>query len=416
MRIITILSLLTILSTSSEAAPGELDLKSAALKQFEEGNYRKAIQYLKKAEQSFPNSPEIYYYLGYFTHYLCYDSIPLSGFDLDKSEEVLDYLSKAVELDPDYGNAYYFIGAECGARARIKLMQGDIEGAREEFIRGRSLGGYPDWLIEYARNVLKSCSENAILFLGGDADTNPVEYLQLVEDYRPDISAIPSALLSRPWFVKMIRDGIDEVLPPAPLSWSDYQIMNMHNYKWKSNTIEIEICEEAVQEYRVEKGLFRWDLDPDISDHLLSAGTAAMADIITTNYFRRDIYFSLAMGKVESLNDNMQLCGLAMKLLPIPVSGTDLEVDTDSARRVLVNTGSYQKLPSLAANDMPRVSGILLNYPAALLKLCGYHLRKGEKENASDIFELMDETGMEKYIEMGRLKPHLEMYRKMVTE
>ncbi|MFO7915138.1 MAG: tetratricopeptide repeat protein [Candidatus Krumholzibacteriales bacterium] len=416
MKAIIILSVLIILSSVPEAASGELDLKSAALEQFEEGNYRKAIQYLKEAEQSSPDNPEIYYYLGYFTHYLCYDSVPLSGFNLDKSEEVLGYLSKAVELKPDYGNAYYFIGAECGARARIKLMQGDIQGARKEFIRGRSLGGYPDWLIEYGRNTLKSCSENAILFLGGDADTNPVEYLQLVKDYRTDITCIPVALLGRPWFVRMIRDGIKGVLPAAPVSWSDYQIMNMHNYKWKSNTVEVEICEEAREEYGIENGLFGWNLDPDISERLLSAGAAAIADIITTNHFRRDIHFSLAMGKVAGLSDNMQLCGLTMKLVPVPASGTRLEVDTESVRKVLLNRENYRMLPGSATEGMPRISGILLNYPAALLQLCGYHLRRGEKESAAEIFDLLDEVEMEKYMDMGRLKPHLEMYRKMASE
>jgi tetratricopeptide (TPR) repeat protein len=413
--IITLFSLIISGSTGPGLLAGQ-ELKRAAMVEFEAGNYPAAIRYLKEAKLSSPGDPEIYYYLGYFTHYLCYDSIPLSGFDLDRSDEVLRYLRRAVELDPEYGNAYYFIGAECGARARIKMTRGDIEGAREEYRRGRSLGGFPEWLIEYGRNILKSCSRNAILFLGGDADTNPVEYLRLVEGYRSDVTAIPVALLNRPWFIKRARDGIPGMLPPAPVSWSDFQIMNMHNYKWKPNQVEVEISREAMAEYGIEKETFCWELEPDLSEGLLSPGNAALADIIATNRFERDIYFSLACGDISGLGENMQLCGLAMKLVPVPAPGTAIEVDAPSARKVLLDDDNYSSLPSVPESEMPRVSNILMNYPAALLRLCAYHLRRGEKKNAADIFGLIDQTGMKQYINMSRLESHIETYRKMAAE
>ena len=57
-----------------------LDLKEQALEEFKNENYPKSIELLKKAEKETPDDPEVYYYLGYFCHYLAYDSRPLKGY------------------------------------------------------------------------------------------------------------------------------------------------------------------------------------------------------------------------------------------------------------------------------------------------------------------------------------------------
>jgi len=101
-----ILSFIPLLLMACRVSGGEEDLKSEALEMFKEADYAGAVEILKEAAREFPGDAEVFYYLGYFTHYLCYDSIPLSGYDSDRSDEVLGYLRKAVELRPDYGDAY----------------------------------------------------------------------------------------------------------------------------------------------------------------------------------------------------------------------------------------------------------------------------------------------------------------------
>jgi tetratricopeptide (TPR) repeat protein len=392
------------------------DFKQLALREFKGGNYRKAIQYLKEAQQEFPNDPEVYYYLGYFTHFLCYDSVPLAGYSLDKSDQVLGYLKRAVELKTDYGNAYYFIGTEYGVRARIRMMKGDIEGAREEYRLGRFLGGYPGWLVEYGRNTLKSCEKGAILFLGGDADTNPVNYLQLVEGYRTDVTAMPMALMSRPWYIKIIKGGVKGIIPPVPISWSDYQIMNMHPYKWKTNRVSAPISDKVRNKYDLEENFFYWEMRPDISENRLSAAAAAVADVIVNNGFERPVYFSLACAGVRDFEKNLQLCGFARRLIPFDVSGTEFEVDTSIAESVLLHRANYQFLPGVLERDMPRVSGVLRNYPGALLVLCRYYMERDRKREIESVLEFMDNTGLDKYIHMESLEPYFEKYRKLMVE
>lgn len=383
-------------------------LKESAIEEFRKADYPSAIEFMKRAAAENPGDPEVYYYLGYFTHYLCYDSVPLAGFDLERSDEVLEYLAKAVELDPGYGNAYYFIGAERGARARIHLFQGDVDAAREELIKGRDEGGYPDWLIEYGRNTLKSCSKNAILFLGGDADTNPVQYLQIVESFRLDVTALPQALLNRPWFAKMTAEGVEGGCRPAPISWTEYQIMNMHPYKWESNEMTVEISPEIRRIYGIEDEFFVWKMTPDISEGLMDAGSALAADIIVTNRWERPVYFSLACGKDFGLRNNFQLSALAWKLVPGGTEGSGLAVDEDAVERVLLDSKNFTDLNSVKDKGMPRVSRMLLNYPAALYRAGLYYLERGRKDEARRILDLFEEVGFEELIEMSDVTPHFE--------
>ncbi len=130
----------------------EVNLKQKAAAEFQRGDYPKAISLLKQAVAESPNDAEVYYYLGYYTHYLCYDSRPLTGYSERKSDEILGYLHKAVELNPGYGNAYYFIGAEYGVRAWNAMRRRDINKMRKEIRTGREQGGYPDWLIGKIEN------------------------------------------------------------------------------------------------------------------------------------------------------------------------------------------------------------------------------------------------------------------------
>jgi hypothetical protein len=77
-------------------------------------------------------------------------------------------------LDPDLGDACYMIGAEYGARALADLQRGDLAGAAQQYRLGREAGGYPDWMVQAARNVLRSCPPGTLLFVGGDAMASPL--------------------------------------------------------------------------------------------------------------------------------------------------------------------------------------------------------------------------------------------------
>jgi tetratricopeptide (TPR) repeat protein len=383
---------------SGAAAPeSPASLKEKALAEFEKADYAAAIAYLQKARGKAPNDAEVYYYLGYFTHFLCYDSVPLAGFDRDNSDEVLDYLRRAVELDPNLGNAYYFIGAEYGARAREEMQDGNVSGAAEQFRLGRREGGYPAWMLEFGRNLLKSCRKDAILFTGGDADTNPVEYLQVVDGYRRDVTVIPFALLERPWFVLLLKRGLQGAVRAAPLSWDERQIMGMHPYKWQTNTIRIPVSDDARSEFGPGPEAVDWELADE--DGRLSAGRAAMADILVSNRFERPVYFSSGVSNavMDGLNPYIQVCGVARRLLPVP--GRD-QVDVETTTKLMLEPGNFEAVPTVRTQDMPRVSGLLVNYGASYLYLALHYSRADEATMVKTVIEAMKRNVPEDIVPM----------------
>jgi tetratricopeptide (TPR) repeat protein len=390
-----VLAALAAVFISAPCAPAtgqEKTLREKAIAEFESANYPAAIEYLEQARAASPDDAEIYYYLGYYTHYLCYDSVPLTGFGREKSDEVLRYLEKAVELDHRLGNAYYFLGAEYGARSRDEMQRGAAARAVEEFRLGRKAGGYPDWMIEYGRNMLRSCEPNAILFTGGDADTNPVEYLQAVEGYRTDVTTIPLAILEWPRFVAVLKGGVPGILSPAPIGWSDEQIASMHPYKWKKNVVRIPVPREVARAHGSDHEYVEWELSPNLGRGaelgLLSAGRAVFADILVTNAWRRPVYFSLGCspGAWEGLDANIQLCGVANRLLPF---APESNVDVESTSKLLLDEGSFAALPTLRDTDMPRVSGMLQNYRVCFLSLAHQYAQRGELDKAKAVLAAM---------------------------
>ena len=377
---------------SAQAPAGSLKDEAVAL--FERHDYHGAIGTLKLALKQDPEDAEIHYYLGYFTHYLCYDSVPLTGFGRGKSDEVLEHLRRAVELDPGLGNAYYFIGAEYGARARQAMQDGRPEDIPVQFRLGYEEGGYPEWLIEFGRNMLRSCERGAILFTGGDGDTNPAQYLQYVEGYRTDVTVIPVALLERPWMLSLLKNGARGVVGTAPISWTESQIQSMHPYKWRTNIIGIPVPEEVRPERGAGDEAVEYELAPDLTcgdgAGRLSAGRAALADILVTNAWRRPVYFSMGCSRraFEGLEDHLQLHGFARRLLPYePTSRTD----TERTAGLLMSPESFEHLPAVRERDMPRISGMMQNYRVCHLMLVSDLLKEGNVEEARRIFSMMKE-------------------------
>jgi len=57
---------------------------------------------------------------------------------------------------------------------------------------------YSDFLLAIARNTLKSCKPNAIVIAGGDNDYFPLQYVQVHEGLRPDVSILIHTYMSAP--------------------------------------------------------------------------------------------------------------------------------------------------------------------------------------------------------------------------
>jgi metallo-beta-lactamase class B len=364
-----------------------------AMALFKTANYPGAIAVLEEALAQTPDDAEIHYYLGYFTHYLCYDSMPLTGFDRSKSDEVLRHLSRAIALDPDHGNAYYFLGAEYGARAVSGMKRQDRNEVAEQFRLGRLAGGFPDWLLESGRNLLRSCAKDALLFVGGDADANPVFYLQYVETFRTDVTVMPIGLLDRPWFITLLKTGGDGLVTPAPISWDEAQISAMRPYKWQQNTISCRLSDEVADRYGAADPVVSWTLTPDLKRgdgrELLGAGRAVLSDILMTNRWQRSVYMSpgCSPDSFDGLQDRLQISGFAQRLLPVaPESGIDIAATRD----LILDPTAFASVPTYSDRNMPRAAAMLHNYRSIFLRLTNHYLQAGDREEATEVFKAMD--------------------------
>ena len=398
----------------------ETNLKQKAIEKFKEGEYTEAISLLKKAALVTPDDAEVYYYLGRYSHYLCYDVGPRK-YDEGKSNEIIRYLDKAVSLDPHLGNAYYYIGVEYGVRGHFAMIEGNIKKAKKEFRLGREKGGYPYWLLEYARNMLSSCDQNAILFTGGDAEANSAWYLQLVENYRRDISVIPIGLLNFTPFVLFAKKGLDGVLVGIPISKTDEQIRKAQIIKWKPQKIKIPINKIALNRFKIPGKItaMEWELKPDIirdSTGFLMPGTAYIVDIVKTNKWERSIYFTVGSPQKQraGLNSHLQLCGLTYRLLPVEAEKYGMSINPAKIESVLLNQKSYSHFNDVEEHNMPRVSFILNNYRVILIRLAGFYLEKGDMEKAGDVLEKMQEYMPEALFPMA--PPIKKMLQKTLDE
>jgi tetratricopeptide (TPR) repeat protein len=387
---------------------GNDSLKEKAIEEFKKEHYDNAIDFMKKAAEENPKDAEIYYYLGWFNHYRAYDSRPLKGFDSSYSKQVFMYLDKALELDPGYGDAKYFYGAECSANAIISMQNPDVESVRHFYSLANQKGAYPDWLKEFGRNLLSSCSKNSILFAGGNPDFDVCFYLQLHEKYRTDITLIPIGFIDRPWYVRLLKDGLQETVKPVEIDLTEQQIMDVHPFKWRSTKIPIQVSIFDKKQYSLPNNYcMEWEVKPDLYSNrmhskmdgeeaskreYLSPQRAVLLQIIEDNFDKRPIFFSKLCSNefLGGLDAFFQSYGLVSRLIPVDSDKNDLSDNYIEIQKLLVER-NLTMFKTIKDNDLPRISVAISSvyYRAILQLLNDFKIKKDSSAIAKleEVFE-----------------------------
>lgn len=255
---------------------------------------------------------------------------------------------------------------------------------------------------DYSYNILQTCEPNAIIFTNGDNDTFPLWYLQYVEGIRTDIRLVNLSLLNTPWYIKQLKYQD----PKVPISLRDDQIEKISIIPWmKPKKFEIPVSSLVYNREKQdlqERGEWK-DTYPEVTSaditvkptvgrpkkQLLRVQDLMVLNIISTNHWKRPIYFAVTVSDVNKvgLGRYLRMDGMAFKVVPIP--GEDI-----SASRLQENLMKKFKFRNLNNPDVHydyKTQGLLINYRSAFLRLVNYYRQKGEKELALKTLNRMEE-------------------------
>lgn len=349
-----------------------------------------AISVLKSEIKEHPQNAEAYYWLGRYSHYIVYDTRPfVQKSDNWSKKEVLANLKKAIQLNPEMGDAYYFLAVEYGCRAREAIQNNNIKQAKQELSEAQKLNSFPEYILEYARAILSSCETNAILFANQDAAINALMYVQLIENFRKDISVVCVNLLERPFYVKYMRDGIPNQISSLPITWNDNLIMNMYSYfPWTQRKLKI----------KIETGNKKSDteLTMNVKDkyggQTMWIGTAAILNILENNKFKRPIYCAMPYGDdMFEFTDYLQNEGFVSKFVPYITKKRQDRFNTDKFEASILNEDNYKKFFDIKSHHQPRADYFFVdNRRNLILDYVEYLTSVGDKAKVQNILSKMN--------------------------
>jgi hypothetical protein len=358
--------------------------------------YLDAINLLKTEIKNNPNNADAYYWLGRYSHYLVYDSRPFTqkGDEWSK-QQVLFNFKKAIELNPKMGDAYYFLAVEYGCRAREAIENNNILQAKKELTEAAKLGAFPNYILEYARNILSVCEKNAILFSNTDAPINAFMYVQLVENFRKDISVVCVNLLNFPFFVKYMRDGIPNEIAKIPISWNNDLIMHMQdNFAWKAQNIPIKISSNQRHIYNLPDSVEEINMfikNKYQGYYIMWIGTAAILNILENNKFERPIYCALPRDDDNfEFYDYLQNEGFVSKFMPYKVENSD-KYNKEKFESTVLNADYYKDFGDVKEHNQPRAGNFFVNDRRnGILDYIDFLLSSNKKQDAQKVYDKMN--------------------------